>query len=43
MSYTHRLATLEDTNAIASLMAAFNQERAAINPTRNLKPDFDVV
>jgi len=41
MSYTHRLATLEDTNAIASLMAAFNQERAAIDPTRTLKPDFD--
>lgn len=41
MTYTHRLATQQDTNEIASLMAAFNQERAAIDPTRTLKPDFD--
>ncbi len=41
MTYTTRLATPEDTAKIAPLMAAFSQERSAIDPTRTLKPDFD--
>ncbi|MDJ1178441.1 GNAT family N-acetyltransferase [Roseofilum sp. BLCC_M91] len=41
MIYTCHLATQEDTAKIAPLMAAFSQERAAIDPTRTLKPDFD--
>ena len=41
MPYTTRLATQADTDKIAPLMAAFSQERVAIDPTRTLKPDFD--
>jgi GNAT superfamily N-acetyltransferase len=41
MTYTCRLATPEDTAKIAPLMAAFSQERADIDPTRTLKPDFN--
>lgn len=41
MTYTCYLATQEDTAKIVPLMAAFSQERAAIDPTRTLKPDFN--
>ena len=39
--YTVRMATEADVKGIASLTAAFHQERVAIDPSRTLKPDFD--
>lgn len=41
MSYTHRLATLEDATAITPLWQAFATERAAANPSMVVKPNFD--
>ncbi len=41
MNYSHRLAVTEDTNAIATLWQAFAQERATIDPSMAIKPDFD--
>ncbi|NEP79960.1 MAG: hypothetical protein F6K39_18400 [Okeania sp. SIO3B3] len=41
MTYTHRLATPEDSQAIAPLWAAFATERATIDPSMKLKPNFD--
>lgn len=40
-TYSHRLATPEDANAIAPLYLAFAEERAAADPTMVLKPNFD--
>lgn len=39
--YTARIATQADVKALASLTAAFHQERVAIDPSRTLKPGFD--
>lgn len=41
MTYTHRLATLEDAQAIAPLMSAFAQERESADPSMILKPKYD--
>ncbi|NEP11330.1 MAG: hypothetical protein F6K14_14185 [Symploca sp. SIO2C1] len=41
MSYTHRLTTREYSNAIASLIAAFNQQQAA-NEQALPKPSFNI-
>ncbi len=41
MHYTYRLATLADAEAIAPLWAAFAAERAAIDPSMAVKPNFD--
>ena len=41
MTYTQRLANLEDAKAIAPLMAAFAQERESADPSMLIKPNFD--
>lgn len=41
MAYQHRLATLEDVDAIAPLMLAFAEERSSIDPSLTLKKDYD--
>ncbi|MGD1702396.1 hypothetical protein [Dapis sp. BLCC M229] len=41
MNYTHRLATPEDSQAIAPLWAEFATERANIDPSMKLKPNFE--
>lgn len=41
MSYTHRLATLEDVGAIAPLMSAFAAERSTVDPSLTIKPNYD--
>jgi len=39
--YAHRLASIEDAQAIAPLWAAFAAERAAADPSMVVKPNFD--
>ncbi|WP_341732312.1 GNAT family N-acetyltransferase [Microcoleus sp. EPA2] len=39
--YSHRLATVADTKAIAPLWQAFAAEREAIDPSMLVKPNFD--
>ena len=41
MNYTYRLATPEDSQTIAPLWAEFATERANIDPSMKLKPNFD--
>jgi ribosomal protein S18 acetylase RimI-like enzyme len=41
MAYTCRLATSEDALAIAPLWANFAKDRAEIDPSMTVKPDFD--
>lgn len=39
--YHQRLATPEDAKAIAPLWKAFSEARSQVDPSMNLKPDFD--
>lgn len=41
MTYTHRLATSADSQAIAPLWKAFAIERETIDPSMTIKPNFD--
>ena len=41
MPYSHRLATTADATAIAPLWAAFAEERASVDPSMAIKPNFD--
>ena len=41
MTYKHRLATTSDTTAIAILWEAFAQDRANVDPSMVVKPDFN--
>ena len=41
MTYTHRLATIDDAPALAPLWHAFATERAAIDPSMVIQPHFD--
>ena len=41
MTYTHRQATSEDALALAPLWKAFARERATVDPSMVVKPDFD--
>lgn len=41
MTYAHRLATPEDTKAIAPLWAEFAKERATVDPSMVVKSNFD--
>ncbi|NET58409.1 MAG: GNAT family N-acetyltransferase [Symploca sp. SIO2E6] len=41
MTYTHRLATTSDTTAVATLWQAFAQDRAKVDPSMVVKPDFN--
>lgn len=41
MTYTHRLATLEDVGAIAPLMSAFAAERSTVDFSLTIKPNYD--
>lgn len=41
--YNQRLATLDDTTAIAPLWQAFLQQRSQQDPSIILKPDFDYI
>ncbi len=41
MTYTHRLATPADSQAIAPLWQAFATERQNLDPSMKIKPNFN--